>query len=326
MNNNFKSINYNLEKSKKFTSPTWKKMIELSNFAKSIQDIDKLKNFRRNISVGLDNSNNLRNKEIYNTNDLPILLNKIKKIINKNNFELLEDTKFGNPLCFTDKKDKVYTFSSIEFALYFNYLETKINFKKLNSILEIGGGLGMLARNIKIKYPHIKYYNIDLPHSNFIFKRHLANYFKNFKFNEDFSKNDEVLDFNLLQPWEISLIKKNSIDLIINMRSFMEMDIEICNFYLDTMRNIMKINTKFVSINRLEKQNKKRNDNLFLFEKLNLLNFRIKRLRIDFFKKNILILIFQYNPKYKNEKYKIKIIKFLHKILKKFTGPTLLKN
>ena len=99
----------------------------------------------------------------------------------------------------------------------------------------------MFARNLKIKYPHIKYINVDLPHSNYVFYKNLTNYFEEKMFNTNFEINKSLNDFNLLNCWEIELLQNKSIDFAINMRSFMEMDMAICNYYLDNLRKKMKM-------------------------------------------------------------------------------------
>ena len=65
------------------------------------------------------------------------------------------DNILGDPY-YEKFEDKIITFSSLEFAVYFDYIEKNVDFKKIDVFLEIGAGLGMFARNLKIKYPHIK--------------------------------------------------------------------------------------------------------------------------------------------------------------------------
>ena len=110
----------------------------------------------------------------------------------------------------------------------------------------------------------------DLPEVNAIQSYYLRKVFpdKIFKGYKDFLELGEPIlkekfDFLILPGWTISQFRKEHIvDAFINIRSFMEMNLNTIEFYLDSIQELLKPNGFFACFNRNEKQLVSPNDNI----------------------------------------------------------------
>ena len=142
----------------------------------------------------------------------------------------------------------------------FNILRSKINFDKINTILEIGGGSGHFPILIKNHHSNIKnYISVDLPEIlifNVIFMMHfspnsklcLPNQFENI--NDINIKN---FDFVFLTPKQINLLSDNIVDLSINTSSFAEMNKKDILEYFDLVQKVTRKDGYFFNHNRVHK-------------------------------------------------------------------------
>ena len=130
---------------------------------------------------------------------------------------------------------------------------------KIKYIYEIGGGYGSLAQKIRLRHD-CKYILIDLPEANILSSYYLTHHFPNLKFllcdeieGRSVSKEDiDGYDFIILPPWyEINGVK---IDLFINTRSMMEMNLKVIKKYFDFIHNNIANGGFFLNINRYRKE------------------------------------------------------------------------
>ena len=145
------------------------------------------------------------------------------------------------------------------FFIICNYLKKLLSTKPI-TLLEIGSGYGGLISKIKHNYKGIKCIIIDLPEVLAVQNYYLSQEFPNskFLFLTDLKKDGEKIfnyefDFLLLPYWEIIRIPNKSLDLIINIRSMMEMTKEMIKYYFTNIHRIIKDKGNFVCINRYEK-------------------------------------------------------------------------
>jgi len=127
-------------------------------------------------------------------------------------------------------------------------------------IAEIGGGYGGVVSKTKKRYPKARFIIFDLPESLAVQTYYIFNTFPDSKilylhdilergsmiFYEDF-------DFILLPGWMIDHVPDKFIDLVINMRSMMEMPLNIIDFYFTHIQRTVKINGLFACFNRYHK-------------------------------------------------------------------------
>ena len=130
------------------------------------------------------------------------------------------------------------------------------------TLLEIGGGYGGLISKIKKTYKNIRCIMIDIPEVLVVQNYYLFSEFPNAKFlylKDLKNKKEKIFDMNfdfLLLPFkEIEKIPKNFINLIINIRSMMEMTTNTLDFYFKHINRIILKDGIFVCINRYEKNN-----------------------------------------------------------------------
>lgn len=230
-------------------SEVWSKI--LNNSFKNI-DEKKLKNFFSNdLSDGIDNSR-LIDKQIVIKN----YLNLCDKYSEKSILNLFVDQKkkFGNPKNFYNYKDKIISYNDIFLINFYLQIEKYLSNEK-NIILEIGGGYGGLAR-IFSKNKNCSYILIDLPEVNLISSYYLKSHFpeKKFLLYKDLIKNNRIniqeFDFIILPPWSLPFIENIKIDLFINIRSMMEMDVSSINKYFEYIQKQSNINSYFLNANR----------------------------------------------------------------------------
>ena len=104
---------------------------------------------------------------------------------------------------------------------------------------------------------------------------YLSSEFPNAKilFLKDFiNKKNNILDmefdFLILPFWEIEKIPENCINLIINIRSMMEMKLNTINFYFKNINRIISNKGLFVCFNRYQKNNQSKEIFLSIFPEI----------------------------------------------------------
>ena len=134
--------------------------------------------------------------------------------------------------------------------------------EKVSSVCEIGGGYGSLTRILKSNHD-ATYILIDLPEANLLSSYYLHENFKeegktfllyNQVKNGQISKNIiDSFDFIIVPPW-VDFEDDIKIDLFINSRSMMEMNMEVIKNYFHLIENHVKDNGYFLNINRYHKK------------------------------------------------------------------------
>ncbi len=126
------------------------------------------------------------------------------------------------------------------------------------NIVEIGSGFGGLAAKLKDLNPAAKIILLDLPEVTGVQTYYLQQRFPkcNFKFFEDLKErgdcifSDHNVDFIILPGWAIENIPKNSIELVINTRSMMEMTMPTIDYYFKHIHRITASKGVFACFNR----------------------------------------------------------------------------
>ncbi|MBF0381640.1 MAG: putative sugar O-methyltransferase [Magnetococcales bacterium] len=128
-------------------------------------------------------------------------------------------------------------------------------------IVEIGGGFGGLIAKIKQSRPNVRCVMLDLPEITAVQTYYLCHRFpdKKFLFYKDWQQKgsaifQEEFDFLIAPGWMICEIPDISVDLVINMRSMMEMTNSVIDFYFDNIQRITAINGLFACFNRYYKE------------------------------------------------------------------------
>jgi|ETNmetMinimDraft_20_1059909.scaffolds.fasta_scaffold41769_2 putative sugar O-methyltransferase len=167
-------------------------------------------------------------------------------IASKDKSKLLDkaqDSKIGNPLGF-EKNGKFYTMQFINEIAQILFIENTEKLNNINSVLEVGSGIGLKATTILQTNPKIKYFIIETPPALYISQKYLlANNYKVLTY-EDIKnkkiKNLKDLDISnynaiCLAPWMIGLLENSEFDMLINVRSFHTMNYTVVENYMKNL-------------------------------------------------------------------------------------------
>jgi len=255
MNNFLQKVQKNFEFSLKnydiiSKSRYWHKSIEKK---KKLFKLKNLNNFRSNsLSENIDDFY-LNKKQLYNLFKNLNLLCGIKFIE-----KFLISRNIGKAKKIIKIKNKFITASDLFHIKYIHELKEKIDFKKINTICEIGQGFALLASKL-LMIKNFKIILIDLPESNYISSFFINKIYPKKKIIMDIDLKNQTLseknfkkgDIFILSPWiEIEKIK---IDLFINSRSMMEMNYKSISNYFELIQKKISDNGYFLCINKYYK-------------------------------------------------------------------------
>ncbi len=261
---------YNLAKSlfpKSFISRHWN--IYPSDYKEILFNKEKLENFRSNelsykFNDTLEKGIFSRTKKVFN---------RLSKITGDKFIENNKEVIVGNPSNIKFKNN-FYDYHDL-FLIYF-YL-TLLPFlyekhKKNNPFVsEIGGGYGGLMYRIKKNFPNAVCMLFDLPEQNFVSNYYLTKLNPNAKVLnlEKLLKIKQVtdieslyivkedlrgFDYIILPGYLIEKLDQDLIDIFINTRSFMEMNLDTVNFYFKHIHRAIKHDGLFYCVNRYQKK------------------------------------------------------------------------
>ena len=200
------------------------------------------------------------------------VLKRLKKITGDKFIKKNKEIFFGNPLTLKIDHEE-YDYHDL-FILYF--FHTLFPFLKEKSkknhffVTEIGGGYGGLIQSIKKNFPNAVCMLFDLPEQNYISNFYLKQLYPkakvlNLEFlmeikssksveNLSLEKNELIeFDFIILPGYLIDKIEGGFIDVFINTRSFMEMNINTINFYFSHIHRMIIEDGIFYCVNGIRK-------------------------------------------------------------------------
>ncbi len=234
------------------------------NFFNVIKDPNSWKNFRlTGITCGLETGllqsdrKEIIGKKLYNRNydrneieDILERYYELKNLIGDENLKKNVCSNIGNPRSYY-LNNTLLNFDD----LYHVYAFWQINrfFKTSNkNILEIGAGYGNLAQKF-IKNSDCKYFIIDIPESLVIQHYYLKINHPECKLQKISSIKDSLdlsNDVFLIPCFFYEIVKELKFDLVINMRSFGEMNSVIIDQYFDLINNVLINDGFFYTVNR----------------------------------------------------------------------------
>jgi putative sugar O-methyltransferase len=248
--------------------------------------IDIIKNYIKNI-ISLVIFNDRYAAERFSLKDYPSsIYNKHKK----------ESDTYEEYNVFNEKEGFYFSHNSYKSFSYFQELKRFINFEEnsIRNIIEVGSGVFNFGIILTKRLKEFTYVCIDLPDvamqgylsaSEFIdndvdiFLPHELN-----KFNS--SKNKKKIIF--LIPSQLENLERK-FDLFVNHESFSEMNIDVVNNYLSTIKNKMESDSIIFLVNRFSRlQSKNEEDMSFTdFDNYELSDFKILLKKIETFRRYI---------------------------------------
>ena len=182
--------------------------------------------------------------------------------------EQLLENSVGNPpkekILSRAGKELQTTFNDLILISFANKIFNALSIKQKTNelfVLEIGGGYGGLAAKLKKLLPLANITIIDLPHAGLLQTYYLQQLFPSgrlnvldYKNNNHFQRNGSFSsDFTIVPSTKIDFLKQKDFDLIINSRSFMEMDRGTIKNYFDLIQTRLQVGGLFFNCNRLWK-------------------------------------------------------------------------
>jgi putative sugar O-methyltransferase len=236
---------------KNFISEHWDYNYSLK---KNLYKEDRLIDFRNNdLSNGLESKMNDKNNQLKYYNDLAEIVG--ENFINTH----LKNKNIGNLIYHHTIGEKILDINDLFHIYWLNILNKKIlNLKKPELICEIGGGYGCFAEKL-IRENNCKYVMIDLPEANLLSSYYLMKIFQNKKFLLIDDLEDNMIDNKKIEEYDIIIIppwcefKIKNIDLFINVRSLMEMNLYSIEYYFNIIQKYISEDGSFLNINRYEK-------------------------------------------------------------------------
>lgn len=173
----------------------------------------------------------------------------------------LESKNVGNPDSSVEFLNYNWDLNRLHHIYFFSILRPFLKSNDFKVVCEIGGGYGSFADILLSNY-ECKYILLDLPEANLLASYYLSENFPNKKMYtyENYLQRGEVSSYDIasydifiLPSWVIfeDLIK---IDIFINTRSMMEMEVNVISGYFDFIQQYASPNSLFLNINRYEKR------------------------------------------------------------------------
>lgn len=153
------------------------------------------------------------------------------------------DSKFGNPYGFT-VGDKFYTSEFLRKLLQINFIKSNSKFEEINSIIELGAGIGLLASCFLKLKKNLKYIVVDIAPTIFFSEYYLKNLgFKVFGYNEfkdnpniTLKKIFETYQVCILPTWKLDLLNNYKADLFVSTKVFQEIEKQQSINYLEIFK------------------------------------------------------------------------------------------
>jgi putative sugar O-methyltransferase len=124
-----------------------------------------------------------------------------------------------------------------------------VDFEKVETVFEIGGGFGVNAHILLSLYPNIKkYIYLDIPPNLYIGTQYLKHHFNDFVIDYretylndkiTFQEKIDTLEILCIAPWQIEKLTDIQVDLFCNSSSFVEMPIKVIENYYKYILNLM---------------------------------------------------------------------------------------
>ena len=157
----------------------------------------------------------------------------------------ISESTFGlNEKKLVSVENKTYTNNFLNQLLYIHDIKRNTDFNSINSVVELGAGIGLLASAMLKLKKNLKYLIIDIPPTLFFSEYYLRNIgFKVFGYKESVKINrfniGEIFvnyDVICLPTWKLKELGHFKFDLFINIASFQEMEKEQSQNYLSILK------------------------------------------------------------------------------------------
>jgi len=180
------------------------------------------------------------------------------------------DSEIGNPAGFY-KNEKFYTLPFFDELIKINFIKENCNFEQINSVVEVGAGIGLGASVFLQAKKTVKYTIVDTPPALYISQNYLEALGYKVLGYKDLVNIQNLKDVDTskyqvicLPSWKIDLLNNNKFDLFINYHSFQYLPPDIVENYIKKIKPLI---TKYIYLNNHKDwnrsiSNKKNEDSL----------------------------------------------------------------
>jgi putative sugar O-methyltransferase len=141
--------------------------------------------------------------------------------------------------------DNQYTLSFLRYYYQYRWIKKRVDFSKIDTILELGTGYGGQIEVIRKLYPNIKFLVCDIPPQLYVAEQYLKSVFPGEVTGYLETSTMERIDLTKMKPitiigtWQLPKVE-SSIDLFMNSASFQEMEPDIVENYLNIIKPLTK--------------------------------------------------------------------------------------
>jgi putative sugar O-methyltransferase len=173
--------------------------------------------------------------------DLLLTMDK-DKLLNK-----FEVCLAGEPDDLVEIKGKLYSYGILEKFLLYLYITRWINYKDINTYLEIGPGFCKLAEIVAKVNPDCRLFLVDIPPQLYVAQQYMKAAFPGQVAGyDDIKMNPAILhDTNYrifcMAPWQLDFLHNITVDLAVA-EHFHEMDIEASRGYMELFKSLLSKN------------------------------------------------------------------------------------
>jgi putative sugar O-methyltransferase len=184
-------------------------------------------------------------KDFYYTNKLSAWLSQALQTYS------LPNTLVGNPQDVVSIDDNIIAKSYLDSLIRISNLSKNIDFSKIQTVFEIGGGFGAFSHTLLHNFPNIKkYIYLDIPPILYVGTQYLKHFYgdqvKDYRLTKDlekikFSSSDER-EIIAICPWQIDKLDVD-VDFVWNSSSFQEMPEDIVLNYSQHIKRLLADDT-----------------------------------------------------------------------------------
>jgi putative sugar O-methyltransferase len=154
----------------------------------------------------------------------------------------MEISLAGSPAFYFKLKGKTFSDQFLRYYMRYAYCCKYIDFSKVDTVVEIGGGVGKFAEVLKKAHPHLSFYLLEIAPQSYICHQYLRGVLGNdvvVPYSE--TRLDKAIEvppgkIAVLGNWQIEHIRPQGRVLFVNMASFQEMESEIVENYLNLIK------------------------------------------------------------------------------------------
>ncbi len=174
------------------------------------------------------------------------------------------ESSVGAPVEHFEFEGRKFSRSALNYLLGLSYLKNFIEDEEITTVMEIGGGFGVLGEILaSAGINGMRYINVDIPPTSLVAYYYLQNVLGHSKvigYNE--TKEFESINIDslplasVLCAWQIEKLK-GKIDLFVNFISFQEMEPQVVSNYLN---HVKRLNSKWILLRNLREGKQMRSE------------------------------------------------------------------